>query len=186
MKDYIIRFVKSIGVLVPLRTRIIHGMLDYYFIDWIGKDSQYYSLLVIANETQIFTRNILALGESDEPLCDIATNLKQFNNKSDWVIDKWDLEITKKYDAFLKEKLSSFHPEDCNTANYKIISFTVCIRPVLQFVICVEHMSKLDTLVLDCTKSFILQSHSFEETEFLTNVLAELGLINKYTIKEIK
>lgn len=55
MKDIIFEFVRSFGVLIILRKKLISGALDYYFIDWMGTDSQFYSLLVICNESQIFS-----------------------------------------------------------------------------------------------------------------------------------
>lgn len=184
MKDYIIRYVKSIGVLISLRTKVLHGVLDYYFIDWIGKDSQYYSLFVIANESQIFTRNVLALGNAESSLSCLSANLKQFDNKTDWVIDKWDLKLADKYDAFIKEHVMSKSLDTCDTTNYRVVSFSIVMRPIAQYVVCYEFNSTLHTLIISSTKSEALTSRSLEETEFLMNVLASLGLENKFTIKE--
>ena len=91
MKDIIFEFVRSFGVLIILRKKLISGALDYYFIDWMGTDSHFYSLLVICNESQIFSKDVIAIGSSDKSLSPLTSNLKQFPTKEDWVIDKLSL-----------------------------------------------------------------------------------------------
>lgn len=78
MKDIIFEFVRSFGVLIILRKKLISGALDYYFIDWIGTDSQFYSLLVICNESQILSKDVIAIGSSDESLSPLTSSYPGF------------------------------------------------------------------------------------------------------------
>lgn len=184
MKDIIFEFVRSFGVLIILRKKLISGALDYYFIDWMGTDSQFYSLLVICNESQIFSKDVIAIGSSDESLSPLTSNLKQFSTKEDWVIDKWDLNYAKKLEAFLADQLSQIDLTGCDTETYHVLNCIACLRPMLQYVITYRHDDTILNLVLQPLNITQIIPNSAEHAEFILNIVTRLHLNNYINLSE--
>lgn len=181
MKHLINKFVKSVGASIILRSKKFDGLLTYFLIDWIGTDSQYYSLLAICNETQIITRQVLLLGDCDSGgfVNPLLSNLRQSSSKEDWVLDRWDFEEIKKIDEFLKYKIhwiesTDFCSIDCN--GYKINGVSLIFRPVFEYVISYSYEEHYKTLVLPMDDGYSVNADSKEHYEFLTGVLETLGI----------
>lgn len=184
MKHLINKFVKSIGASIILRSKKFDGLLTYFLIDWIGTDSQYYSLLAICNDTQIITRQVLLLGDCDDGdfVNPLQSNLRQSSSKESWVRDRWDLEEVKKIDEFLTYKLNwieslDYCSIDCN--GYETTGVSLILRPVFEYAISYSDAGHYRTLVLPMNGGYSINADSKEHYEFLIGILETLG-ISKY------
>lgn len=184
MKEIIVEYVKSLGVRLSLGAHKCTGLLTYYIFDWMGTDSKFYSFLVICNETQFFTKNVLCLGEGEgEALSRLNINLRSFSKKQEWVEGKWTEDDIKKYDAFLKEEISTIKIADCDTLHYSVIGFCICLHPIVQYVITYRTNHDIKNLVLSLEASKNIEVESLEQKEFFENILEQLDLNNKYLIE---
>lgn len=184
MKEIIVEYVKSLGVRLSLGAHKCTGLLTYYIFDWMGTDSKFYSFLVICNETQFFTKNVLRLGEEEgEALSRLNVNLRSFSKKQEWVEGKWTEDDIKKYDAFLKEKISTIKIVDCDTLHYSVIGFCICLHPIVQYVITYRTNHDIKNLVLSLEASKSIEVENLEQKEFFENILEQLDLNNKYLIE---
>lgn len=105
MRNYIIQFVRSMHVKVILTNKVFSGLLDVFYLNWIGTDGRYYSLLVPFNETQIFTCNLDLIGGCTEGTR-LAANLRISDNKESWIQERWQPEFA----AHLAQRLSQSLP----------------------------------------------------------------------------
>lgn len=191
MKHIVNQFVKSIGASIILRSKKFDGLLTYFLIDWIGTDSQYYSLLAICNDTQIITRQALLLGDCADGdfVNPLQFNLRQSSSKDKWVLDRWGLGEVKKIDEFLKYKLNwikslDFCSIDCN--GYKITGVSLILRPVFEYVISYSDGKQYKTLVLPMDSGCSINADSREHHEFLQRILETLGISGCFKINDEK
>ena len=184
MKEIIVEYVRSLGVRLSLGAHKCTGLLTYYIFDWMGTDSKFYSFLVICNETQFFTKNVLRLGDEEGgALSRLNVNLRSFSKKQEWVEGKWTEDAIKKYDAFLKEEISTIKIVNCDTLHYSVIGFCICLHPIVQYVITYRTNHDIKNLVLSLGASKNIEVESLEQKEFFENILEQLDLNNKYLIE---
>lgn len=183
MKEFIMQYVKEIGVFLLLSCKCFEETLTYYIIDWIDKDGKYYSLLAMCNDTQIFTKHTITIGEADTEVNPLVSNLRQFDCKNDWNRGRWVFNDVKKMDAFLKHSYADVALSDCDTENYKIIAFGVTIRPILQFIVSYVNGYNVRCLSLYPEKNQVLLYDSLEHFMFLKRIISQLNLTEYYRLE---
>lgn len=183
MKSMIMKFVKSVGVLVQLRSKKYTGVVDYYLIDWLGCDGHYYSLLVICNETQLFMKRIEAIGDSMDEISTLTSGLRQFDEKIDWVLGKWKIEDAVKYDNLLIKCLNGLQLDNCDKNGYEVNTFVVAVRPAAQYVISYAKGVRTYTLSLTLGERGSVLADSEEHKEFLLGLIEATGLGKYYDVR---
>ena len=127
-------FMRSITVATVLSFKVISEVLDVYYVNWMSKDDKFYSLLVIANETQVFSKTIPLLGiVTDEKMFfDVFyKNLRVFDTKIDWSLGKWSLDYAITISQSITKELQEYKAPACLNPVYNLVSFCVYTRPRL-------------------------------------------------------
>lgn len=167
-----------------LNSKKYDRMLIYYLFDWIGSDSQYYSLLVVCNETQIFAKKIITIGTSADAVNPLSSNLKQFATKDEWNVNRWTEDDVNRMDTFVKQNYSGIDLDGCDTLTYHVLSFGYTIRPILQYTISYAYREHVHCLALIMEKDQVLIYRNPEQLEFYTRILERLHLRDFYKLEE--
>ena len=64
-----------------------------------------------------------------------------------------------------------------------MISFCICLRPIVQYVITYRTNHDIKNLVLSLEASKNIEVENLEQKEFFENILEQLDLNNKYLIE---
>ena len=127
------QFMKFLTVSVVFDFKIFSDVVDVYYVNWMSKDDKFYSLLVIANDTQVFLKDTFFLGGfSESTVFDrLYSNLRVFDSKDKWMYGKWDLMYAKNLNTAVSKYLQSFTIPCVVNEFYEVCSYKVYTRPVL-------------------------------------------------------
>lgn len=181
MRGVIDDFVRRLGVTVILDRKVVSGVIDIFYYNFIGSDKRFYSLLVPCNETQILlspqkhltVSDFIGIPENEE--CTdlmISRNLRVFNTKEDWVTGKWKIENARAVDKKLRKYLDECLIDYCEVGNYRLVSHRLWLRPAVGLSILYDELGK-------GTKSFSIWhgcKTELPDTDGLRLFVKELGL----------
>ena len=170
MRSVIIDFIKSIGIAVVLNNKVLHGLVDVYYFNWIGTDNKFYSLLAFANQTQIFSKNVKWLGDgTDNSLQDVLFNcLRVSETKEDWLLERWELEPLEKLEEGLVCQIRNQIAFDVVNSIYRVRSVSVFIQPIVGFSIFYDKDDKFHgTINVLVNSKTVLKRHDSYFFEFV-------------------
>lgn len=161
MKDIITDFLKRQGIKVILTQKLFTGAVDVFYINYLGADDYYYSLLVAYNDTQFLlspganagtgevknlTGKIDDFEEEEESAAESAAestsnnadmilrdNLRRFSTKADLGTGCWSIDLAQNFSAMLMENLKSYCIGGKTLGDYAVISHKLWTRPSLGF-----------------------------------------------------
>lgn len=128
----ILEYIRQIGVKTVLTNKVFTGQLKVFYVNWVGRDDRYYSLLAPCGYSTVYRvgqSDISSVHDSIQSVLEFNTRI--FENTDDWYSGMWDLEYAKRYTNELMRQISSRTFTDISESGYSVADVQLHVQPTL-------------------------------------------------------
>ncbi len=128
----VLDYVKGIGVKTILTNKVFTGILKVFYINWIGADDKYYSLLAPCSCSTVYkVEQVNFSGDYKDMQSVLKSNTKIFDTSDDWRCGMWELEYAKQYADTLCNQIASRTFNGVSESGYSVVDVQLHVQPML-------------------------------------------------------
>lgn len=138
----ILEYIKRIGVKTILTNKVFAGELRVFYLNWIGRDDKYYSLLAPCSYSTVYRVGQSDISSSYNSIQAVLEfNTKVFEDTDAWYEGMWKLEYAERYSEELMRQINSRTFNSISAGGYRTVDVHLHVQPMLGMTIWYESVT---------------------------------------------